>query len=162
MSQAAPRPEFGASLNVTSTAPARPPADASLFPALKYLKYATLTQRGPMVDVLGPTITFQFSSGSGLQVFAARQQISGFSPGDGVDISITTPFSLRLIPQPASPTVVFRRGLHRLILSRRCVQTTVDRWAVRSRVHERMFCQESGAQSCAHWSLIDCHARDVG
>ena len=101
-SRAGPQPGFGAQLNVASGVPARDAAtDDELAPG--YEPRTDLVQRGPMVDLLGPNVTLRVDDSVDLRLFAGLEEIRGFVAGDAVEVSITTPFALRLISHPAPP-----------------------------------------------------------
>lgn len=93
-SQEASRSQWGGSLDVSSTAPDRP--EEVRFGSPK----PSVAERGPMVDVLGPTDHFITRYSSRMRIWAALQEISGARPGDDIEISIRTPFSLRLFASP--------------------------------------------------------------
>jgi hypothetical protein len=61
-------------------------------------------QRGPMIDVLGPKLTFEFEGEHRHPtVWAGLQQIPVPQNAENVEVKVTTPYALRLIPHPARP-----------------------------------------------------------
>jgi hypothetical protein len=58
-----------------------------------------IAQRGPMVDVLGPSVSFEFEGGRPL-IWAGLEQVRLPSSASGFEVKIQTPFSVRLIPHP--------------------------------------------------------------
>lgn len=105
-SEAGTRTEFGGSLNARATSPARDDDD-DLF-ELKgkkteeaYQARKDVNLRGPMVDLLGPTIRFQVERADDLEVYAGARRVTGFAQDDPVAVEVTTPFAVRLFPHPA-------------------------------------------------------------
>jgi hypothetical protein len=95
-SREASRENLNSSVDITSDAPARPEeADPS-----KGCTNPEVGQRGPMIDVLGPTVRFSVHRGARLRMWAAAEEIDDLMPGDSVSISVSTPFALRLIAHP--------------------------------------------------------------
>ena len=95
-SQSGPRAEWGGTVGISSRAPARDSADA-IFRTDD--SGPELTQRGPMIDLIGPTIHFSVDAAD-MQLWAGLKRVDGLQRGDSVDIALTTPFSVRLIPHP--------------------------------------------------------------
>jgi len=92
------RPGAGGSLEVRSSAPGR---DAVAIPRNgTYGLGIDVTQRGPMIDVIGPT-TFRIKRAGNSQIYAGKQLIRGVRSGDKVTVQLRTPYSLRLFPSPA-------------------------------------------------------------
>lgn len=99
ISRAPVRPGAGGSLDVASSAPSR---EWVTFPRNGYRSDLSndVTQRGPMIDVIGPT-TFRIERAGGFQIYAGKQLIRGIRPSDEVTVRLRTPYSLRLFPSPA-------------------------------------------------------------
>lgn len=93
-SSEAARSAWPGSVNAATTVPDRPEEVRS------YNSIPSVAERGPMIDVLGPTDHFVIRASMRTRLWAALQEVSGARPGDQLDISIRTPFSLRLFPSP--------------------------------------------------------------
>jgi hypothetical protein len=91
----APRAQWGAQVDISSTSPARPAA------ALDE-KYSNphVGQRGPMVDILGRTVRFTIPYTNRTRIWTALKPLPRIHPGDRVHVAVTTPFALRLVPHP--------------------------------------------------------------
>jgi len=92
----APRAQWGNQMNVSTTAPERAAVDLA-----KGEEDAEILQRGPMVDVLGPSVDFIFRYTGRTRIWAASRPLTGARPGDRVVILVMTPYALRLIAHPA-------------------------------------------------------------
>jgi hypothetical protein len=82
-------------VDISTTAPARAfadPDDAGLD--------EEVSQRGPMLDLLGPEVTLSTPYSKQLQLWAGQKEITRARPGQSVKIEIYTPFAVRLIPHP--------------------------------------------------------------
>ncbi len=92
------RPGAGGSLDIATSTPGR----EAETPPLRSFDGMGIdsTQRGPMIDVIGPT-TFRIERAGGLQIYAGKQLIPGVLPRDEVTVRLRTPYSLRLFPSPA-------------------------------------------------------------
>jgi hypothetical protein len=99
ISRAPVRPGAGGSLDIASSAPDREPV---VLPRSGHASDMGIdaTQRGPMIDVIGPT-AFRIERAEGSQIYAGKQLIRGVRPGDEVTVRLRTPYSLRLFPSPA-------------------------------------------------------------
>jgi hypothetical protein len=99
ISRAPVRPGAGGSLDLASFAPSR---GWVTFPRGVDNSEMSIdaTQRGPMVDVIGPT-TFTLGRAEGAQIYAGQKLIRGIRPSDRVTVRLWTPYSLRLFPSPA-------------------------------------------------------------
>jgi hypothetical protein len=98
------RAEFGSSMRVRAAGPERGDAYDFFDERMTDKEYRWRTeynQRGPMIDVLGPTVHFSIPATDDLKVFAAYRRIEGIRPDEPVSIKLRTPFALRLIPHPA-------------------------------------------------------------
>lgn len=97
------RPDFGSSMNVTALAPARGqmPDSSEISTEREYFEHTELTQRGPMVDVLGPVVRMTLRATPDLELYAGYRKINGFRDGEPIVITLKTPFAVRLFPQPA-------------------------------------------------------------
>ena len=94
-SHEAARAQWANTVDVSTTTPPRgiaSPKDAPSNPEIG--------QRGPMMDVLGPTVTLSVTDESQSRMWAGRREISGARPGEHILIYIETPFAVRLIPHP--------------------------------------------------------------
>jgi hypothetical protein len=99
ISRAPVRPGAGGLLDLASSAPSREWVDLARSDYRSDLSIDA-TQRGPMIDVIGPT-TFRIGRAEGSQVYAGKQLIRGIRPSDEVTVRLRTPYSLRLFPSPA-------------------------------------------------------------
>jgi hypothetical protein len=97
-SEAGARADEGGLVQVHSDAPARSSADAIFNP--NFHGTPDVQQRGPMIDVLGPTVHLRVEDATGASVQAGLRAIPGVRRGDSLDITLSTPFSVRLIPHP--------------------------------------------------------------
>lgn len=91
----ASRAQWGGTVDISSSTPARSEADPS-----EGCTVPEVGQRGPMFDVLGPTVRFSVPYTHRTRMWAALQEIPAATPGDELIISVTTPFAIRLIPHP--------------------------------------------------------------
>jgi hypothetical protein len=93
----ASRPQWGGVVDAETDAPARGSA-GRIFRG----NYSAprLTERGPMIDVLGPVVRFELDASSANRIWAGNKRLLGLSSKDQVEIRMTTPFSLRLIAHP--------------------------------------------------------------
>ncbi len=82
-------------VDISTTAPARASAD----PEDAQLD-TEISQRGPMVDVLGPEVTLSTRYSKQSRLWASQKEIKRAHPGQRVTIKIYTPFAVRLIPHP--------------------------------------------------------------
>lgn len=89
------RAQWDDSIEVATTAPRSGQADP-----LDGVADPETGQRGPMIDLLGRTVTFETTFDSETRMWAALREIHGAKPGDKVVIHVTTPFAVRLIPHP--------------------------------------------------------------
>lgn len=98
------RPEFGSEMYVRAHAPAREgySSTAEVDSESEYRARTDLTQRGPMVDVLGPVVRIGFSASADTDLYAAYERIEGIRPGEPVVVTLRTPDAIRLFPQPAN------------------------------------------------------------
>lgn len=96
ISRSPARPGGGGSLDVDTSAPRR---DADFGNDISD-GGVEVTQRGPMIDVIGPT-TFRIERAESSQIYAGKQLIRGVLPNDEVTVRLRTPYSLRLFPSPA-------------------------------------------------------------
>jgi hypothetical protein len=103
-SEQSSRPEFGSVMDVRAFAPARDeiPASLKFRSEREYRSHTEITQRGPMVDVLGPVVHLTIPTGRNLRLFAGYRPITGFRSSDWITITLRTPYSIRLFPQPAT------------------------------------------------------------
>jgi hypothetical protein len=92
------RAEFGSAMHIVSAVPGRGSDDAAF--DRRRRPTAEDLQRGPMVDVLGPRVTFRSDDAADLEVYAALQPLAGVAGADQVEVTLRTPFALRLIPHP--------------------------------------------------------------
>jgi|GEM_PF-5755680 len=99
ISRAPVRPGAGGSLDVASSAASREWVDLGRSGYRSDLSIDT-TQRGPMIDVIGPT-AFRIGRAEGSQIYAGKQRIRGIRPSDEATVRLRTPYSLRLFPSPA-------------------------------------------------------------
>lgn len=97
------RPEFGSEMYVKASAPERGGWSEVLKvdSESEYLSRTDLTQRGPMVDVLGPEMRIGFSASDDADLYAGYRRIEGIHRGEPVVVTLRTPFAIRLFPQPA-------------------------------------------------------------
>lgn len=102
-SEAGSRPDFGSTLSVDSAVPARSNAYDffDIGDEEDYVKRRDLTQRGTMVDVLGPEISFDTRVSSGHRLYVGALPVRGVRRGDEISVTMRTPFALRLAPHPA-------------------------------------------------------------
>lgn len=98
------RPEFGSAMSVNADAPSRSklPAASQIKSEKEYREHTDLTQRGPMIDILGPVVHLAFSAPRDLDLFAGAKHITGIQPGERVRIALRTPYAIRLFPQPVT------------------------------------------------------------
>lgn len=98
------RPEFGSVMDVRAFAPERDeiPEDLKIKSEREYRSHTEVTQRGPMVDVLGPVVHLTVPTSRNLDLFAGYRHIRGFSFSDWITITLRTPYAIRLFPQPAT------------------------------------------------------------
>jgi hypothetical protein len=91
------REEFGSAMRIVSSVPARPSDDVI------FHKRPTVAQlqRGPMIDVLGPRIVFTTDHVRDLDLYAGLERLPRLRDADEVEVTLRTPFALRLIPHPA-------------------------------------------------------------
>lgn len=99
ISRSPARPGGGGLLDVNSTAPSRD-SWANIRRNGPRGLGVDANQRGPMIDVIGPT-TFRIQRAGGSQIYAGKQLLRGVLPNDEVTIRLRTPYSLRLFPSPA-------------------------------------------------------------
>jgi hypothetical protein len=97
------RSDFGSSMNVRAFAPSREkmPDYSEIRSEREYLEHTELTQRGPMVDVLGPVMRMTLRATPDLELYAGYRKIDGFRDGESVVVTLRTPFAIRLFPQLA-------------------------------------------------------------
>lgn len=105
-SESPPRPNEGGFLQIESNAPERPHWAISNG---EYWRSPEMTLRGPMLDVIGRT-RFRIDRAGDTELFAGEHQILGIRPSDRVEVSLRTPYSLRLIPSPAPRAWVREMG----------------------------------------------------
>ncbi len=98
------RPAFGSVMDVRAYAPSRDeiPEDLKVESEREYRSHTEVTQRGPMVDVLGPVVHLTVPTSRTLDLFAGYRQIKGFGFSDWITITLRTPYAIRLLPQPAT------------------------------------------------------------
>ena len=97
-SEAGARPDEGGSVQIHSSVPARPSAYGIFRP--HFHETTAVAQRGPMIDVLGPTIHLRIENATGTTVRAGLRTVDGIKRHDSLDILLKTPYSIRLIPHP--------------------------------------------------------------
>ena len=87
------RRDFGSVMDVIATAPARPemPDESSIKSEKDYREHTELTQRGPMIDVLGPVVHLSTSASADLQVYAGYKRLVPLPPGEPVTITSAAP-----------------------------------------------------------------------
>ena len=107
-------PGFGGETTVTSTSAVRPGHGGSLFVDSEVGSHEEakigregitkpepeLTQRGPMIDIIGRS-TFRLPKLAKSVVYVGKKQVTGLRPNDRVTIRVHTPYSLRLFASPA-------------------------------------------------------------
>lgn len=99
ISRSPARPGGGGLLDVDSTSPSRDSWVKIRRNGPRGLG-VDVNQRGPMIDVIGPT-TFRIERAGSSQIYAGKQLLRGVLPNDEVTIRLRTPYSLRLLPSPA-------------------------------------------------------------
>lgn len=60
------------------------------------------TQRGPLIDVLGPSVQFSTFHEPGNFVYVGRRRVRGLEGADEVHINVRTPYSVRLAAHPTT------------------------------------------------------------
>jgi hypothetical protein len=95
ISEEAARSEWGGHVDISSSAPERGEAEVR-----HRERSPEETQRGPMIDLLGPTVRFTLSYTSRTRLWAAMKEVKPAQPGETLTIYLRTPFSLRLFSHP--------------------------------------------------------------
>lgn len=89
------RDQWAGTVDVSTTTPSRSAAnlvDAS--------SDTNISQRGPMIDVLGPELTLSTRNSKQLRLWAGQKEITRAHPGQHITVKIYTPFAVRFIPHP--------------------------------------------------------------
>lgn len=92
------RTQWSAVVDLSTSVPPR----ASVDPENAQLA-TEISQRGPMIDVLGPDLTLSTRYSKQSRLWAGQKEIKRAHPGQRVTIRIYTPFAVRLIPHPVPP-----------------------------------------------------------
>jgi hypothetical protein len=118
-SHEAARTQWGSHVDISINSPKRPAAELE-----QRRLDPEVTQRGPMLDVLGPTVNFTLPYTKRTRMWAAGKPLMNAPPGGLLEVEVATPFALRLIPHPVqlewqaalptlgSPPVQRLSGLH--------------------------------------------------
>jgi hypothetical protein len=97
------RPQFGSTMDVRATGPRR--GDVRHFMEMserEYRRRTDISQRSPMIDLLGPSVRLTVPEAGDLDVFAGELEVRGFRSGEPVTVRLETPFAIRLTPHPAN------------------------------------------------------------